>query len=186
MRGGSSISSGDLVKSLVICECSFLVRSVFCSFFFFGGGLGGEGIEGCFLLILFHLRWFVQCVFLHFLLCLVKATFRYSYSNFDCNDKFARETVCALKLYFRMRIFCLQVPSYVMLGIPKHEDAPPTPQHPLSPMGDACSRMDLTAIHQILVMTHYKDDEGTNEVTELYPCKLAYVCVCIYIYLILY
>lgn len=58
----------------------------------------------------------------------------------------------------------MQVSSYVMLGIPKHEEAPPTPQHPLSPMGDACSRMDLTAIHQILVMTHYKDDEGTNEV----------------------
>ncbi|KAJ6736497.1 SERINE/THREONINE-PROTEIN KINASE BSK11 [Salix viminalis] len=55
--------------------------------------------------------------------------------------------------------------SYVMLGIPKHEEAPPTPQHPLSPMGDACSRMDLTAIHQILVMTHYKDDEGTNELS---------------------
>lgn len=54
-----------------------------------------------------------------------------------------------------------------MLGIPKHEEAPPTPQHPLSPMGDACSRMDLTAIHQILVMTHYKDDEGTNEVIDL-------------------
>ncbi|KAG1355358.1 putative Serine/threonine-protein kinase BSK1 [Cocos nucifera] len=30
-------------------------------------------------------------------------------------------------------------------------------------MGEACSRMDLTAIHQILVMTHYRDDEGTNE-----------------------
>lgn len=58
-----------------------------------------------------------------------------------------------------------EVPSYVMLGIPKHEEAPPTPQHPLSPMGDACSRMDLTAIHQILVMTHYKDDEGTNELS---------------------
>ncbi|KAF2310190.1 hypothetical protein GH714_007126 [Hevea brasiliensis] len=57
------------------------------------------------------------------------------------------------------------VPSYVMLGIPKHEEASPTPQHPLSPMGDACSRMDLTAIHQILVMTHYKDDEGTNELS---------------------
>ena len=52
----------------------------------------------------------------------------------------------------------------MMLGIPKHEEAPPTPQHPLTPMGDACARMDLTAIHQILVMTHYKDDEGTNEV----------------------
>lgn len=51
-----------------------------------------------------------------------------------------------------------------MLGIPKPEDAPPTPQRPLSPMGEACQRMDLTAIHQILVMTHYRDDEGTNEV----------------------
>lgn len=61
----------------------------------------------------------------------------------------------------------LQVPSYVMLGIPKHEEAPPTPQHPLTPMGDACARMDLTAIHQILVMTHYKDDEGTNEVKRI-------------------
>ncbi|KAI5647732.1 hypothetical protein M9H77_33737 [Catharanthus roseus] len=57
------------------------------------------------------------------------------------------------------------VPSYVMLGISKHEDAPPTPKRPLSPMGEACSRMDLTAIHQILVMTHYRDDEGTNELS---------------------
>lgn len=61
-------------------------------------------------------------------------------------------------------IIWLQVASYVLLGIRKSEEAPPTPQHPLSAMGDACSRMDLTAIHQILVMTHYKDDEGTNEV----------------------
>ncbi|PQM39035.1 putative serine/threonine-protein kinase [Prunus yedoensis var. nudiflora] len=29
------------------------------------------------------------------------------------------------------------VPSYAMLGIPKHEEAPLTPQHPLSAMGDA-------------------------------------------------
>ncbi|CAN1802567.1 Serine/threonine-protein kinase BSK1 [Linum perenne] len=50
------------------------------------------------------------------------------------------------------------------LGITKkQEEAPPAPQRPRSPMGEACSRMDLTAIHQILVMTHYKDDEGTNE-----------------------
>ncbi|KAK9690627.1 hypothetical protein RND81_09G141400 [Saponaria officinalis] len=55
------------------------------------------------------------------------------------------------------------VPSHVMLGMSKQEEAPSTPQRPLSPMGEACSRMDLTAIHQILVMTHYKDDEGTNE-----------------------
>ncbi|TKV98360.1 hypothetical protein SEVIR_9G555900v4 [Setaria viridis] len=63
-----------------------------------------------------------------------------------------------------------EVPSYEMLGIPKYEEAvPPTPapqpQHPLSPMGEACSRMDLTAIHQILVNTHYRDDEGTNELS---------------------
>ncbi|XP_054798471.1 serine/threonine-protein kinase BSK1-like [Prosopis cineraria] len=57
------------------------------------------------------------------------------------------------------------VPSNVMLGIPKQEEAPPTLQHPLSPMGDACSRRDLTAIHQILLMAHYRDDEGTNELS---------------------
>ncbi|XP_027354517.1 serine/threonine-protein kinase BSK1-like isoform X3 [Abrus precatorius] len=57
------------------------------------------------------------------------------------------------------------VPSYIMLGIPKREEAPPTPQHPLSPLGDACSRMDLTAIHQILLMTNYRDDEGSNELS---------------------
>ncbi|WVZ55334.1 hypothetical protein U9M48_006006 [Paspalum notatum var. saurae] len=61
-----------------------------------------------------------------------------------------------------------ETPSYELLGIPKHEEeAPPAPQplHPLSPMGEACSRMDLTAIHQILVSTHYRDDEGTNELS---------------------
>ncbi|KAK3020934.1 hypothetical protein RJ639_046590 [Escallonia herrerae] len=57
------------------------------------------------------------------------------------------------------------VPSYVMIGISKHEEAPPTPQRPLSPLGEACSRTDLTAIHQILILTHYKDDEGTNELS---------------------
>ncbi|KAL6524928.1 Serine/threonine-protein kinase bsk1 [Orobanche minor] len=57
------------------------------------------------------------------------------------------------------------VPSHVMLGISKREEAPSTPPHPLSPMGDACSRTDLTAIHQFLVMQHYKDDEGTNELS---------------------
>lgn len=75
---------------------------------------------------------------------------------------------CLIRISFMMM---MQVPSYVMLGIQKHEEAPPTPQHPLSAMGDACSRMDLTAIHQILVMTHYKDDEGTNEVIEFCKCR---------------
>jgi hypothetical protein len=35
----------------------------------------------------------------------------------------------------------------------------------LSPLAEACSRKDLTAIHEILEKTGYKDDEGTsNEV----------------------
>uniref|UniRef100_A0ACD5U4G6 Uncharacterized protein n=1 Tax=Avena sativa TaxID=4498 RepID=A0ACD5U4G6_AVESA len=63
-----------------------------------------------------------------------------------------------------------EVPSYVMLGVPKPDEpskAPPSPtqKHPLSPMGEACSRMDLTAIHQILVSMHYRDDEGSNELS---------------------
>ncbi|XP_066358212.1 cysteine-rich receptor-like protein kinase 10 [Miscanthus floridulus] len=33
------------------------------------------------------------------------------------------------------------------------------------PMGDACSRMDLSAIHQILVTRHYRDDEGSTELS---------------------
>lgn len=60
----------------------------------------------------------------------------------------------------------MQVSSNVLLGIQKQEEAPPAPQRTLSRMGEACARMDLTAIHEILVMTHYKDDEGTNEVCE--------------------
>jgi BR-signaling kinase len=63
-----------------------------------------------------------------------------------------------------------QVPSYVMLGISKPVEEPqasPTPQRPLSAMGEACSRMDLTAIHQILFTTHYRDDEGSNEVNKI-------------------
>lgn len=31
---------------------------------------------------------------------------------------------------------------------------------PLSPLGEACQRMDLTAIHEILEKLGYKDDEG--------------------------
>ncbi|KAL9251976.1 Serine/threonine-protein kinase BSK1-like protein [Drosera capensis] len=57
------------------------------------------------------------------------------------------------------------IPSHVMLGIKKEEKSPSTLSRPLSPMGEACSRIDLTAIHQILVMTHYRDDEGSNELS---------------------
>lgn len=68
-----------------------------------------------------------------------------------------------------------------MLGIVKLETAPQTPRRPLSQMGEACSRMDLTAIHQILVTTDYKDDAGTIEVTGLTLTlfmQLDYVKVC--------
>ncbi|KAF5470481.1 hypothetical protein F2P56_010994 [Juglans regia] len=52
-----------------------------------------------------------------------------------------------------------QVPSYVLMGI---QCGTPSPKEavPLTPMGDACSRRDLTAIHQILEKAGYKDDEG--------------------------
>ncbi|KQK23800.1 serine/threonine-protein kinase BSK1-2 [Brachypodium distachyon] len=58
-----------------------------------------------------------------------------------------------------------EAPSYEMLGIPKHEEEAAPPQRPPSAMAEACSRMDLTAIQQILVATHYRDDEGTNELS---------------------
>ena len=36
----------------------------------------------------------------------------------------------------------------------------------LSPLGKACVRMDLTAVHDILLKTGYKDEEGAeNEVS---------------------
>lgn len=31
---------------------------------------------------------------------------------------------------------------------------------PLSPLGEACLRMDLTSIHEVLEKIGYKDDEG--------------------------
>lgn len=58
-----------------------------------------------------------------------------------------------------------EVPSHVMMAITRQEATPPAPQIPLSQLGEACARMDLTAMHQIMVMMHYKDDEGTNELS---------------------
>ncbi|EYU41809.1 hypothetical protein MIMGU_mgv1a004097mg [Erythranthe guttata] len=60
-----------------------------------------------------------------------------------------------------------EVPSHVLLGIPQG-NANCTQQQPLSltPMGEACLRMDLTAIHEILDKAGYKDDEGiANELS---------------------
>lgn len=45
----------------------------------------------------------------------------------------------------------------------------------LSPLAEACSRKDLTAIHEILEKTGYKDDEGTaNEVLVFFPLFLTF------------
>ncbi|ERM95078.1 hypothetical protein AMTRI_Chr07g81330 [Amborella trichopoda] len=55
----------------------------------------------------------------------------------------------------------VEVPSYVLMGIP-HGAASLTSPSSLSPLGEACSRMDLTAIHEILDKVGYKDDEGTT------------------------
>ncbi|EYU26628.1 hypothetical protein ABFS82_12G171100 [Erythranthe guttata] len=58
-----------------------------------------------------------------------------------------------------------QIPSHVLLGIPQG-NANCSQQLQLTPMGEACLRMDLTAIHEILEKTGYKDDEGiANELS---------------------
>ncbi|XP_020539686.1 serine/threonine-protein kinase BSK7 isoform X2 [Jatropha curcas] len=48
-----------------------------------------------------------------------------------------------------------EVPSHVLMGIPDGAEALPP-----SPLGEACLRMDLTAIHEIMEKLGYKDDEG--------------------------
>ncbi|CAM6094119.1 unnamed protein product [Calypogeia fissa] len=52
-----------------------------------------------------------------------------------------------------------QIPSFIMMGITRGDSSPPLT---LSALGEACSRNDLTAVHEILVKTGYKDDEGTD------------------------
>jgi len=50
------------------------------------------------------------------------------------------------------------------MGLSKNTVVMPTM---LSPLGKACTRMDLTAVHDILLKTGYKDEEGAeNEVFE--------------------
>lgn len=52
-------------------------------------------------------------------------------------------------------ILVLQVPSHALMGISRDGET-----MSLSPLGEACLRMDLTAIHEILEKLGYKDDEG--------------------------
>lgn len=54
-----------------------------------------------------------------------------------------------------------EVPSHVLMGIPHSVSF-----SSLSPFGEACSRRDLTAIHEIIEKLGYKDDEGVaNELS---------------------
>ncbi|CAN4115982.1 unnamed protein product [Withania somnifera] len=58
-----------------------------------------------------------------------------------------------------------EVPSHVFLGIPHGTATPPQPLL-LTPMGEACLRKDLTALHEILEKAGYKYDEGiANELS---------------------
>ncbi|XP_073034651.1 serine/threonine-protein kinase BSK5-like [Primulina eburnea] len=58
-----------------------------------------------------------------------------------------------------------EVPSYVLLGILQGNASHGEPLV-LSPLGEACLRKDLTAIHEILDKAGYKDDEGiANELS---------------------
>lgn len=55
-----------------------------------------------------------------------------------------------------------EVASHVLMGLTKTPVIVPTL---LSPLGKACARMDLTAVHDILLKTGYRDEEGAeNEV----------------------
>ncbi|KAG5124143.1 hypothetical protein JHK82_030880 [Glycine max] len=57
------------------------------------------------------------------------------------------------------------VPSNVLMGIPDRSLSSKETVS-LTPFGDACSRRDLTAIHEILENVGYKDDEGVaNELS---------------------
>ena len=55
------------------------------------------------------------------------------------------------------------------MGIPQGTASSKQPLS-LTPFGEACLRLDLTAIHEILEKTGYKDDEGiANEVRYSIP-----------------
>ncbi|KAK9051527.1 hypothetical protein SSX86_028154 [Deinandra increscens subsp. villosa] len=52
-----------------------------------------------------------------------------------------------------------EVASHVLMGLTKTPVVVPTL---LSPLGKACARMDLTAVHDILLKTGYRDEEGAE------------------------
>ncbi|CAM8901763.1 unnamed protein product [Rhodiola kirilowii] len=52
-----------------------------------------------------------------------------------------------------------EVASHILMGLTK---TPVTLPVTLSPLGKACTKMELTAIHEILLKTGYKDEEGAD------------------------
>ncbi|KAL3624553.1 Serine/threonine-protein kinase bsk2 [Castilleja foliolosa] len=52
-----------------------------------------------------------------------------------------------------------EIASHLLMDLPKNPVPLPTM---LSPLGKACARMDLTAVHDILLKTGYKDEEGAD------------------------
>ncbi len=60
-----------------------------------------------------------------------------------------------------------------MMGISRGDSAPALT---FSPLGEACSRNDLTAVHEILVKTGYKDDEGTDNEVFWEPFPALLIC----------
>ncbi|XP_008799360.1 serine/threonine-protein kinase BSK2-like [Phoenix dactylifera] len=68
------------------------------------------------------------------------------------NSKFLLSAVAPLQTQ-------TDVASYVLMGLTKTTAVLPTM---LSPLGKACARMDLTAVHDILLKTGYKDEEGAE------------------------
>ena len=48
----------------------------------------------------------------------------------------------------------------------------------LSPLGKACERLDLTAVHDILLKTGYRDEEGAdNEVHLTFTPLVGHLCL---------
>lgn len=47
----------------------------------------------------------------------------------------------------------------------------------LSPLGKACARMDLTSVHDILLKTGYKDEEGAENEVSKYIAVLLFGCL---------
>ncbi|AQK48255.1 uncharacterized protein [Zea mays] len=97
------------------------------------------------------------------------------------SGRFSKKKLVSILKSWRAR---LKVSSHKKLETPKHDceipeaveheevAAPrcpkgPLPQRDLSPLGEACSRMNMTAIHEILVNRHYRDDDLDPNVPSL-------------------